>query len=63
MKFVHFTAPDGASVPVNPAQVADIRAPEPGVYDARGRAVIVLTNGYQVVRETPAEVEQKLQEA
>lgn len=63
MKFVHFTAPDGAVVPVNPAQVADIKAPEAGVYDPRGRAVIVLAGGYQVVRETPEEVEKKLEEA
>lgn len=61
MKLVHFTAPDGKPDPINPEQFVDVKAAEPGMYDPRGRAVITLTSGFRVVRETPEEVASKLE--
>lgn len=63
MKLVHFTAPDGGPEALNPDQVQDVRAPEKGMYDPRARAVIYLQNGFRAVRETPSEVEARLQNA
>ena len=61
MKFVHFTDPDGHKVGINPDQVADVRPAEPGVYDPRGRTVIMLASGYHVVREDPEDVQRRLE--
>lgn len=62
MKFVHFTAPDGHEVRVNPNLVADVDDND-GNYDPRARAVIMLVQGFQAVRETKSEVMKMLEEA
>lgn len=62
MKFVHFTAPDGESVPVVASSIVDLKNND-GAYDRRAKTVIVLANGYQAVRETKQEIEQKLEGA
>jgi len=56
-----FTRPDGAAVLVNPDNVESVTAPmdyhPPGTH-----AIIVFVHGgFQAVRETVAEVEEKLQ--
>lgn len=61
MKFAHFTAPDGRDVPVNPNLVADVIDAPPGQYDPRARAVIMLVQGVQAVREAKAEVMKRLE--
>ena len=60
MKWPHFTTPAGKMVPINPDHVETVRDALPGEYAATGRTVIVMANGYQVVRESRAEVEKKL---
>jgi hypothetical protein len=61
MKLVHFTAPDGGAVGINPDQVSDIKPAEPGLYAAGARTVIVLGSSFHAVREAPAEVEKQLE--
>ena len=56
MKFVRFTTPDGHEVKVNPNLVADVEDNDGGEYDSRAKAVIMLVQGFQAVRETKAEV-------
>lgn len=60
MKLIAFTAPDGGVDEVNPDQVEDVKPAGAGVYDPRGKTVITLANGFRVVRESVAEVMQKL---
>ena len=58
MRLVDFHAPDGAVVPINPEDVETLRHPIGG--HPAARTVIVLVNGEQAVRESMAEVEEKL---
>lgn len=60
MRLIEFTAPDGEADEINPDQVVDVRHADPGVYDPRGKTVIMLTSGFRVVREDRAEVMKKL---
>jgi len=47
-------------VPINPALVAEVRAVLANEMDPRARTVIVLSQGFQAVREAKAEVESRL---
>lgn len=62
MKFVHFKGPDGHDVSINPNLVADV-IDNDGNFDPRAKAVIMLVQGFQAVREPKAEVLRKLEEA
>jgi hypothetical protein len=59
MKFVHFTAPNGSTVPINPDQVSGLKEND-GTYHPDARTVIVLGGSVQAVRESLAEVEKAL---
>jgi len=65
MKLVHFTAPNGDVVPINPDDVASLRPAREAQGDHPGaKTVIVLASGgWQAVRETEADVEAKLERA
>jgi hypothetical protein len=61
MTFAHFTNPLGATVSVKPDNVAEIRPAVAGVDTPGAKTVIVLASGgFQDVRESVAEVEEKL---
>jgi hypothetical protein len=60
VKLIEFTAPDGEPDEINPDQVVDVKHADPGVYDPRGKTVIMLANGFRVVREDRAEVLKRL---
>ena len=60
MTFPRFTTPDGESVPINPALVAEVRTALPNEMDPRAKTVIVLSHGFQAVREPKSEVENRL---
>jgi hypothetical protein len=60
VKFVHFTAPDGRDVPINPEQVVGIDDND-GLYDRRAKTVITLVSGVHAVREAKADVARKLE--
>lgn len=60
MSLKRFTRPDGMAVLVNPEQVAVVRLPMEGD-PPNSRAIIVMeSGGFQGVRETIAEVEERL---
>lgn len=60
MGWPRFTRPDGVEVAINPANVAEVRAPLPSEMEPRAKAVIVLNSGFQAVRESVADVERAL---
>ena len=62
MKFVHFTAPNGRVVSVKADDVESFREPAPGEAAPEAKTLIIMVSGFQAVRETLAEVEQKLGE-
>ena len=60
MKFVHFTGPTGAIIPINAEDVAELR-PATAYEAPTAKTIIVLTNGAsQAVREPIDQVEEKL---
>lgn len=61
MKFAHFTSPDGEKIGINPDQVVADRDARPGVDAPGAECVMIETTGIQAVKETCAEVEEKLE--
>lgn len=61
MRFVHFTEPNGETVPIKPDDVVAIRPAHADQGYGNARALIVLESGViQAVRESVAEAEEKL---
>lgn len=57
MDILHLTAPSGRPVSLIQSQIVQLREPLPNEMDSRAKTVVVLSSGFQAVRETIAEVE------
>ena len=62
MKFVKLTDLEGNIILVAPHWVTKIKYPRAGDYSANAKAIVVMGNAEQAVKETPEEVAKKVEE-